>query len=158
MAFVVRRPQGRWEIRESFATDRGPRARTLVTFKTLSPQVIKRAVRAAKRPLDPGELVRAARRAGVPVALTEGESLAQSLLRHITHGGAVRPGLRRLLLDRLSGEPAPSVDGSVAEWIGASPEERGAALVDLLGLVDRLPVRRPAPLRFPRLSPTRSRG
>ena len=42
MAFVVRRPKGRWEIRESFVGPSGPRARTLASFRVLSEDVIER--------------------------------------------------------------------------------------------------------------------
>ena len=153
MAFIVRRPAGRWEIRESYSTAEGPRARTLVTFKSLSPHVIERAVRTANSPVDRGGLIRAAKRIGVPVEQPEGDALAQSLLRSLARGERVRPGLRKLLIERLGGTPKQQIDESVADWIGASPKDRGAALVDLLGLVDRLPKPRRTPLRFPGFRP-----
>jgi transcriptional regulator with XRE-family HTH domain len=50
-----------------------------------------------------------------------------------------------------------AADDSFVDWIGASLEQRGAALVDLLGLADRLPKPPKGPLRFPRLSPASTR-
>lgn len=158
MAYVVRRPKGRWEIRESFSTRAGPRARTLATFRTLSLEVIERAARAAHARFDRDGLVRAARRAGVPFQTSEADALARSLLRSVARGAKVRPGLGRLLVDRLGDAGAHSVDESLAGWIGATPEERAAALVDLLGLADRLPKPRKGTLRFPGLSPARLRA
>jgi hypothetical protein len=158
MAFVVSRPHGRWEIRESYATDDGPRARTLASFRSLSPAVIERASRSAHTPFDPARIVRAAKRAGVPFEPSPGDSLAEALLRSVTRGANVRPGLRRLIHDRFRDVGARSVDESLADWIGATLEERGAALVDLLGLADRLPKPRRGKLRFPGLSPSRLRA
>lgn len=151
MAFVVRRPGGRWEIRESFTSKVGPRARTLASFKVLSPQVIERAVGAARGAGDRESIVRAARRAGAPIELSAGDALAESLLRSLARGATVRPGMRRLLIEQLT--DSQHADDSFAEWIGASLEERSAALVDLLGLADRLPKPPERPLRFPRLFP-----
>lgn len=157
MAYVVRRPRGRWEIRESFTTPDGPRARTLASFTTLTPTVIARAARAARTSLDPAALLHAARRVGVPLAPKPADALARSLLRTVAQGEEIRPGLRRLLRDRLTEneDATHPIDESIAEWIGASPEERAAALIDLLGLVDRLPAPRHAPLRFPRMAQPR---
>lgn len=157
MAYVVRRPAGRWEIRESYTSDGGPRARTLATFRVLSPEVIERASKRARSPFDRERLLRAGKRAGVPFAPAPGDALAASILRGIGRGDRIRPGLRSLLINRL-GVPPRSVDESLADWIGASMHERGAALVDLLGLADRLPKPSKSMLRFPGLSPSRLRG
>lgn len=58
-----------------------------------------------------------------------------------------------------SGKPAPQSDAAraAATWKGATPEERGRALVNLLLLADALPSgqRRGKPLRFPRLDSTK---
>lgn len=155
MAYVVRRPGGRWEIRESYSSDAGPRSRTLVTFKVLSPQIISRAARVARRPIDTGQLIRAARRSGVPFESSRSDALAVALLRSINQGNSIRLGLARLLLNRLGDLPDSSLDDSLADWVGASLEERGDALIDLLGLADRLPKPAISPLRFPRFSSTR---
>lgn len=156
MAFVVRRPGDRWEIRESSLTPAGPRARTLASFKHLSDDVIARAAGRAQGAFDRDELIGAARRAGVPFERHPADATAETLIRMIARGSLPRPGLRRLLRDTLGGEPA-RIDGSLAEWIGASPEERGRALVDLLGLADRLPKPRRTRLTFPGLSRARLR-
>jgi hypothetical protein len=72
--------------------------------------------------------------------------------------------LRHILLDLLrdgfreGGEPSPASEAahSVAEWMAATPAERGEALVDLLLLADALPSdgRTGKPLQFPRLDST----
>lgn len=156
MAYVVARPRGRWEIRESFSTPEGPRARTLVTFSELSDDVIARAARRSETPFNPEDVRRAARRAGVPFERNPADALAEELVRRISHGQNLRPGLARLLRDRLEESVVSGrIDESLGEWIGASSEERGAALVDLLGLADHLPKSRPSPLEFPGLSRAR---
>ncbi len=60
MAYVVARPRGRFEIRESVHTPKGPRARSLANFAHLDDEVLDRARRRASRPFDT-EAVRAAR-------------------------------------------------------------------------------------------------
>src|SRR5688572_24237216 len=137
MAFVVRRPGGRWEIRESFSSEAGPRARTLASFRVLSTAVLDRALHAARGPIDRDGLIRAAKRAGAPMEPSEGDALAEALLRGLGRGERVRPALRRLLLEHLA--PSPNRDDSLIPWIGASLEERAAALVELMDLADRLP-------------------
>ena len=151
MAYVVRRPRGRWEIRESFATPRGPRARTLASFSELSEDVIARAVERSQTGAGRDDVIRSARLAGVPFAADPADRLAEELVRLITRNHAPRRGLRSLLHEHLerAGLSDEQIDGSLADWIGASPEERGAALVDLLGLADRLPNRQSGPLSFP---------
>jgi hypothetical protein len=149
MAFVVRRPNGRWEIRESFVGPAGPRARTLASFRVLTDDVIERALSAARGPADRDSIVRAARRAWAPLAEPEADALAGPLVRSLAGGKRIRPGLRDLLVDFL--ERPTRADDSFAEWIGASLEERAAALVDLLEFGDALPASREGPLRFPRL-------
>ena len=49
MAYVVTRPRGRFEIRESVHTDKGPRARSLASFTELSDEVLARALEARPR-------------------------------------------------------------------------------------------------------------
>lgn len=159
MAYVVRRPKGRWEIRESSLTPAGPRARTLATFTTLTPAVIERAEAAAHTTIDRERLARAARRIGVPFEQSPADTLAKSLIRAVGRGTTMRPGLRRLLHQRLGAcGPMPrEVDESLADWIGCTAQERGAALVELLGLADRLPRPPKKRLEFPGLSPSRLR-
>lgn len=162
MAFVVARPGGRWEARESVTTPKGPRARTLATFKVLTDDVTRRAVGRATRPTSAEQIADAARRAGAPVAGTGADAAAAELLRLIDHGVPLSERLRRLLSDRL-GADDPASDGSdlpaaaraAAPWSGATPTERGETLLDLLSVVDRLPAPRRGPeRRFPRLDST----
>src|SRR5947209_18173832 len=156
MAFVVRRPGGRFEIRESHATPRGPRAPPLVTFAALTPAVLDRAERAAVGPFDRDKVLASARRVGAPTDASPAEVGARRLAGALATGAELSPGLRRLLVDRLAGGgslPRLEAGDGVAEWLDASAERRGEALRDLLDLGDRLPVRRRGRLRFPGLRP-----
>lgn len=136
-------------------TPSGPRARTLASFATLTAEILGRAERAARTPFDRAAVERAARRLGLPFEANAADALAGSLLRVLARGDRIRPGLQRQLLDCLA--PGRRSDDSFTEWIGATPEARGAALVELLDLTDSLPKSRPGPLEFPGLSPARLR-
>ena len=155
MAYVARRPGDRWEIREAVATPKGPRARSLASFRSLDAAVLDRAERAAGTTFDRADVVAAARRAGAPIEAPAADRLARELLVELRAGRVPKPGLRTVLEDRLSrvGPPA-TVDGpeSVAQWIGVSDEERGKALRELVELGDRLPPTRRRRLRFPPLA------
>lgn len=158
MAFVVPTRRGTFEVRESQLTPKGPRARTLASFHELTDEVIEKARRKASKPLAGEELRRAARRAGAPVAGPPVDRAARELIAELAKGQEPEAKLRRLLADALSGgwsEPAtsPSSSRSAAEWIAATPEQRGKTLEDLLLLADALPSggRRGKPLRFPKL-------
>jgi hypothetical protein len=155
MAYVVERRPGRWEIRESVHTDAGPRARTLTTFQVLTDEVLDRARAAATKPFAAAGVRLAAWRAGAPLGASAADDAARRLLAEAAAGRLPAPALRRLVVDHLArAGPLPVLESgdSVAEWAGASLEERGRALRDLLELTDRLPVRRRGTLRFPRLS------
>jgi hypothetical protein len=52
MAYVVGRSAGRFEIRESVHTTKGPRARSLANFGILTDQVLAVAAGRAERPFD----------------------------------------------------------------------------------------------------------
>jgi hypothetical protein len=67
MAYVVVRPNGRFEIRESLNTPKGPRARSLANFAVLTDEVLAQATARATRPFDPTMVLAAADRAGVRV-------------------------------------------------------------------------------------------
>jgi len=160
MTYVVTRPGGWWEIRESVATPRGPRARTLASFKALTDEVLARARAAAGRPFELADVVRSARRAGAPIERSEPDAHARGLTRALARGERPRSGLRRLLVSGLSDDPAVrrAFDDSIARWIGATPRQRGDALVQLLGLADAIPSKRPGTrCAFPGLSPERLR-
>jgi hypothetical protein len=153
MAHVVRQKSGSWEIRESRATPRGPRSRTLASFRELTPEVIRRARERASAPLDAEQVRDAARRAGAPVAAA-GQAGAK-LIAALAGGPPPPPGLRRVLLEALGSRPRNAVtdnERAASEWLGASPERRGETLRELLLLADRLPHRRRARVpRFPRI-------
>ena len=159
MAYVVRRPRGRWEIRESRWTPRGPRSRTLADFTVLTPPVVARARRAASAPVSDGQLWEAARRAGAPSRPSLAGDAARTLLAELAAGRPLAPGLGRLLAGTLATPRANDQPGAgVVEWLAASPEARGDALRDLLALTDRLPATPRRPLQFPSLRSLRGRA
>lgn len=165
MAFVVPAKKGLFEIRESRSTSRGPRSRTLASFRELDSKTIEKAQTRAAKPPTADELRAAALRAGAPVAPEPVDRAARDLLGKLAKGQRPDPMLKRLLVDALENEdrsdrprdPSASVSDaarSVSEWVGASPRERGEALADLLSLVDALPLRRrPDTIGFPHLGP-----
>lgn len=158
MAFIVATRQGRFEVRESKSTPDGPRSRTLVSFRELTDELIEKAQAKAEKPVRAEELRRAARRAGARVAGPPIDRAARALISELGKGRRLDPALRHLLTGLLSKEPThdtpqpPSDSGlSVAAWVGATPEQRGRALVDLLLLADAIPSRsrKDKPLLFP---------
>lgn len=163
MAYVVATHPGRFEVRESKVTEKGPRSRTLATFRELTDEVVERVQATADKPPTAEELKKAALKAGAPIQDSELDEAAKKALRRIASGDRPRPLLRRLLLDALNGEddgnqpssstnPVSDAARTASEWIGAAPEERAQALQDLLELADALPIRpRPHEIGFPRL-------
>jgi len=155
MAFLVSRRSGRYEIRESEHTDKGPRARTLVTFRELSPEVLDRADARSRSGVDRAAIRAKARSLGVPVAGRDAttDTLARQLLARLAAGSTVSRPVAALLAEQLAatGEPPDGLDGAL-EWLGASAVQRGRALWDLLELADALPVR-DGGLCFPPLAP-----
>jgi hypothetical protein len=159
MAYVTATRPGRYEIRESHSTSRGPRARTLASFDELTDEVIEKAQRRATKPVEAEDLRHAARRVGAPIARPPADRAARELLSQLAMGRGPAPRLRRLLDEMLHDDSAraagPKDPGrAVAEWMAATPEQRGRTLVDLLLLADALPHggRRGKPLKFPRLA------
>jgi hypothetical protein len=141
MAYVVARPRGRFEVRESLHTPRGPRARSLVGFAVLTDEVVAEAAKRASRPFGADAVIASARRAGAPV--TSGVA------------GAVdgnRDSSRRFLESSrrmaLSLRPRSSSR--------SRPADPGAVLIDLLGFADAVTSSQPArphePLEFPVLA------
>jgi hypothetical protein len=149
MAYVVARPKGRFEIRESLHTRDGPRARSLAGFAVLTDAVLAKAARRAQRPFDMEEVLASGRRAGAPLAAITGATSA------ITGAGRATDD---------------STDDSTSRFVEASrrmartlrrppvlrPADPGAALIDLLGFADAVTASQPArpfaPLEFPALS------
>jgi len=166
MAFVVPTRAGRYEIRESRSTPKGPRSQTLASFLELTDEVIERAREKAAKPPSAEELRRAARRAGAPIARSPIEQAAREVIAELARGRRLDPTLRQILIELLqngyreSSHPSPASEAarSVAMWMSATPEDRGRALVDLLLLADALPAgrRKGKPLCFPRLDSGKS--
>jgi hypothetical protein len=136
MAYVVARPKGRFEIRESLHTPGGPRARSLAGFDVLTDAVLAKAARRAQRPFDVGAVLTSGRRAGAPTTVGSGGEADDSRGRFVA---ASRRMARAL-------QPLPTV----------RPVDPGATLIDLLGFADAVtrdqPPRPLAPLEFPVLS------
>jgi hypothetical protein len=142
MAYLVRRPDGKLEIREAVSTRRGPRSRTLSSFRgALTPERLERAAARATRPFDRTALAERAAALALPVTFRREDRAARELLAAIRAGAPIDPVLVTLLKDALAGLPcarAPEALAEVAEWVGAGEAERGRALRDLLRLSDRI--------------------
>lgn len=141
MAYVVTRPKGRFEIRESVHTPKGPRARSLANFAHLTDEVLVTAGVRASRPFD-AEAVRAsARRAGAPVG-------ARRRRQRITGAAQARGFVESTRRMAASLETRPTTAGT--------RRDPGDALIDLLGFVAQVkaftPDRAPEPLGFPPLA------
>ncbi len=148
MAYVVARPKGRFEIRESVHTPKGPRARSLASFTQLTDEVLSKAGRKASRPFDTQAVRASAARASAARA------------------SAARPG--SLTQRHRTPEMQQFVESSrrMAAVLEAPPprprstRDPGDALIDLLGLVAQVsafrPPRPPEPLRFPPLARLRA--
>jgi len=157
MAYIVARGARGFEIREAVRTERGPRGRTLATFRQLTPAVLELARERARETVDDDHLRRAARRVGAAVAEPAVDAAAAELYSELADGAKLRPALVRLIASELSGAGDPTdAERAAGAWLASSPDDRGRALHDLLALTDRLPAsRRRGTLRFPRLE---SRG
>jgi hypothetical protein len=160
MTYVVARHRQRaptYEIRESELTDRGPRARSLATFRVLDDGVLARARARALRPFDPAAVLASAQRVGAPVEVADpAERQARALLAEIVKGTPPAPALAALLRSELTTAyvPTDSVEAMVP-WVGATVTDRAVALRDLLDLGDKLPARPRPPLAFPRIRSVR---
>jgi hypothetical protein len=137
MAYVVARPQGRFEIRESLYTPDGPRARSLAGFDVLTDDVLAKAARRAQRPFDVNAVLASGRRAGATATVrAPGRKADDSRRRFVETSRRMAQTLQR-----------PPV---------VRPADPGAALIDLLGFVDAVTRNQPprpfAPLEFPVLS------
>ncbi len=157
MAFIVATRHDTWEIRESRATPEGPRSRTLATFRELTGDVLEHARSRTLKPLNEEKLRESAIRIGAPVASPPADRMASDLLGELAAGRKPRRALRGLVAASLGEEGMVLSDAarSAAEWVAATPVQRGEALLDLLLLTDRLP----PPTRerisgFPRLEST----
>jgi hypothetical protein len=161
MAYLYQRKGGRAEIREAHTTERGPRSRTLVSFRgPLRREHLDRAEAAAQRSFDRGALERRALELGIAVEVPRADVAARELIAQLRRGAALDPRLAALLRERLADLPAhpvPAELADAAEWIGANDVERGTALRDVLRLYgaiadSRDPVRVATAPRFPRFA------
>jgi hypothetical protein len=134
MAYVVARPKGRFEIRESVHTSRGPRSRSLANFSILTSKVLETARGRSTRPFEVQAVLSAAERAGVPTAPAAGQMEPSPETRRFVDSS-------RRMVQSLAPRP------------DAVRQDPGDALIDLLGFVDQIrpfrPTLEPEPLRFP---------
>src|SRR5258705_1479832 len=100
MAYLYQRKGGRAEIREAHTTERGPRSRTLVSFRgPLRHEHLDRAEAAAQRPFDRDALERRARELGIAVEEPHGDAVARELIARLRRGAALDLRLAALLRD-----------------------------------------------------------
>jgi len=167
MTYLAKRTGGRLDIREAVATARGPRSRTLATFRgALTPEILEHAERRATRPFARERLLERAVELGVPVTERREERAARELLGLLRRGASVDPVLATLLkraLEASAATPVPAPLAEVSEWIGIDASRRGETLRDLLRLSDRIvrsrPVLRERPhVPYPRFSSRRPRS
>jgi hypothetical protein len=146
VAYVVARRDGRFEIRESEHTAKGPRARTLASFRVLSETVLAVAASKARRAFDVQSVLASGRRAGAPTdpSATVSESSRVALGDTPSRYDAFVASTRRMA--RVTSRP-PS------RRMRADP---GTALMELLGFADAVALSQPArpvvPLTFPVLA------
>jgi hypothetical protein len=135
MAYVVARPKGRFEVRESLHTSKGPRARSLVGFDVLTDEIVATAAGRASRPFDAAAVIASGRRAGATVTAEAGAA------------GGVRGSAKRFV------EASRRMALSMQRPPSSKSTDPGAALIDLLGFADAVaagqPVRPFEPLSFP---------
>lgn len=155
MAFVVARPGGRYEIRESESTPAGPRARTLAAFRVLTSDVLSEAGSRARRPFDAAKIRARAGELGVPRRDNIAAATAQRLVAQLRGGDHLPPALVAELRSLLPVDDvdAPDTIGDAVEWIGRDDETRARVLVDLMDLASNMPQRRrPDRSAFPCIS------
>lgn len=164
MAYLIRRADGRVEVREAVVTAAGPRARTLASFRgALAPDVLERAAARARRPFDRERVLAHAQRLGIAVTARRGDRPARELLARLRRGGSVDATLAHLLRAALEPAAAAGVPvelAEVAEWVGEDDGRRGEALRGLLRVADRVVasrghVRAAARPAFPRFASAR---
>ncbi len=141
MAYLVRRPGGSIQIRESVRTECGPRSAMLASFHNdLNDQVLDQADRKAVRPLDREDLIAKARAMGVGWS-SSSSFAARQLVKQLRLGRPLDPVLVALLRGSLSDMPETQLPDDLDEatdWVGATDEERATALQGLLRLSDAI--------------------
>jgi hypothetical protein len=153
MAYVVARPRGRFEIRESVHTPMGPRARSLANFSELSDDVLARARQRASRPFDADAVRAAAARVAASRPRAARPAAAGVALNDTPHHR--RPETRQFV--EASRRMARSLDRVPPPTGRRDP---GDVLIGLLGFVAGIkpfgPARAPEPLGFPPLARLRA--
>ncbi len=148
MAYVVSRPRGRFEIRESVHTPRGPRARSLANFARLTDEVLATARRRASRPFDPEAVRASAGRAGAQV-----DPRRRRRTRVGAHTRSARTEARRFV--QSSRRMAASLADRPPEAAGRR-RDPGDTLIDLLNFAEQItpftPEREAERLAFPVLA------
>jgi hypothetical protein len=142
MAYVVARRNGRFEIRESLHTSRGPRARSLANFAVLTNEVLADATRRATRPFDASAVLASSRRAGAPSTAAPSDPTRAAHDPSTGSAGFVQASRR------------------MARTLARAPlrarADPGEELIDLLGFADAVTSSQPRrpfePLTFPTLS------
>ena len=151
MAYVVARPKGRFEIRESLHTPKGPRARTLANFEQLTDKVLDTARLRASRPFDLDAVRASAEKASASAA-------ARRPGRGRLGGVSTPPRGEMRRFAESSRRMAATLESRPAS--AGSTRDPGDALIDLLGVVAQVSAfrapRRPEPLRFPHLARLRA--
>jgi hypothetical protein len=144
MAYVVARPAGRFEIRESVHTTKGPRARSLANFGILTDQVLAVAAGRAERPFDARAVLASAHRVGAPLTTMEAQVDQQVV-------AVVADGSHRHFV-----ETSRRMAQALEQPSTNKRPDPGPALIDLLGFTDAIlrsqPPRPFESLGFPVLS------
>jgi len=153
MAYVVARPKGRFEVRESLHTPKGPRARTLAGFfDVLTGEVLAAATARAQRPFDANAVVESARRAGAQVRMSASPRTRAGVTTAKTLEAQSEPDAasRRFV------EASRRMAKSLRTKPHRQTSNPGDTLIDLLGFADEVARNQPArtrePLRFPVLA------
>jgi len=151
MAYVVARPKGRFEIRESVHTPQGPRARSLANFAALTDEVLETARLRASRPFDARSVRASARRAGSPVRRTRrATERAHRVVPALPTADARRfvESSRRAAASFAAARPLEADEGT--------RRDPGDVLIDLLGFAEQVqpftPRPHAEPLAFPPLA------
>lgn len=146
MAYVVARPKGRFEMRESLHTAAGPRARSLAGFAVLTDDVLAKAAQRAQRPFDVGAVIASGLRAGAPV-VASGRRAGASVAATVGARGRPHDSPSRFV------EASRRMARTFQQPPTLRPADPGATLIDLLGFADAVTRSQPArpfePLEFP---------
>jgi hypothetical protein len=159
MAFVVERADGRYEIRETVRTPKGPRARTLAIFAECSDEVLDHAESRAVGRFDRDAILAKLPLFVIPWKRSDHTvDLARELLADLARGRPLPPAFVGALKQALADRPdeMPDTIPPMLDWVGASAERRAGVSRQLLKMIDGFPRRAADPsLDFP---PIDSRG